>query len=134
MRNLTQDGGFGPWAPWQPCNHDDGDGSVSSCLCRSRSCDGPVARCGGVQCKGSTIQVANCSRCSFSVQTHTVSTHNTEDELFCRSSSQKTGINLYYSRDYRQRPLISLINQKIVKFYTAKVLYYERGSLKGESR
>ncbi|XP_019127425.2 semaphorin-5B [Larimichthys crocea] len=62
VRNLTQDGGFGPWAPWQPCNHDDGEGSVSSCACRSRSCDGPVARCGGVQCKGSTIQVANCSR------------------------------------------------------------------------
>ncbi|XP_033957429.1 semaphorin-5B-like [Pseudochaenichthys georgianus] len=62
VRNLTQDGGFGTWAPWQPCNHDDGEGSVSSCVCRSRSCDGPLARCGGVECKGPTIQVANCSR------------------------------------------------------------------------
>ncbi|KAF7655613.1 hypothetical protein LDENG_00053850 [Lucifuga dentata] len=62
VRNLTQDGGFGPWAPWRPCNHDDGEGSVSSCLCRSRSCDSPVPRCGGVGCKGPTIQVANCSR------------------------------------------------------------------------
>ncbi|XP_027863128.1 semaphorin-5B-like [Xiphophorus couchianus] len=62
VRNLTQDGGFGPWAMWQPCNHDDGEGTFSSCKCRSRSCDGPVARCGGVECKGPTIQVANCSR------------------------------------------------------------------------
>uniref|UniRef100_A0A3P8TRZ0 Semaphorin-2A n=1 Tax=Amphiprion percula TaxID=161767 RepID=A0A3P8TRZ0_AMPPE len=62
VRNLTQDGGFGPWAPWQPCNHDDGEGSISSCVCRSRSCNGPIARCGGVECKGPTIQVANCSR------------------------------------------------------------------------
>uniref|UniRef100_A0A3Q3VTF2 Semaphorin-5A n=1 Tax=Mola mola TaxID=94237 RepID=A0A3Q3VTF2_MOLML len=62
VNNMTQDGGFGPWAPWRPCNHDDGEGSVSSCMCRSRSCDGPVARCGGLECKGSTIQVANCSR------------------------------------------------------------------------
>uniref|UniRef100_A0A3Q3AYH7 Sema domain-containing protein n=1 Tax=Kryptolebias marmoratus TaxID=37003 RepID=A0A3Q3AYH7_KRYMA len=62
VRNLTQDGGFGPWAPWQPCNHDDGEGFFSSCVCRSRSCNGPVARCGGVECKGPTIQVANCSR------------------------------------------------------------------------
>ncbi|XP_057711639.1 semaphorin-5B-like isoform X2 [Corythoichthys intestinalis] len=62
VRNLKQDGGFGPWAPWQPCSHNDGEGSISSCVCRSRLCDGPVARCGGVDCKGPTIQVANCSR------------------------------------------------------------------------
>ncbi|XP_061129017.1 semaphorin-5B-like isoform X2 [Syngnathus typhle] len=62
VRNLKQDGGFGPWAPWQPCNHNDGEGYISSCICRSRSCDGPVPRCGGVNCKGPNIQVANCSR------------------------------------------------------------------------
>ncbi|XP_061660997.1 semaphorin-5B-like isoform X2 [Syngnathoides biaculeatus] len=62
VRNLKQDGGFGPWAPWQPCDHNDGEGSISSCICRSRFCDGPVAQCGGVDCKGPTIQVANCSR------------------------------------------------------------------------
>ncbi|XP_068506003.1 semaphorin-5B isoform X4 [Syngnathus scovelli] len=62
VRNLKQDGGFGPWAPWQPCNHNDGEGYISSCICRSRSCDGPVPRCGGVDCKGPNIQVANCSR------------------------------------------------------------------------
>uniref|UniRef100_A0A672IER4 Semaphorin-2A n=1 Tax=Salarias fasciatus TaxID=181472 RepID=A0A672IER4_SALFA len=62
VRNLTQDGGFSPWAQWQPCSHNDGEGSVSSCMCRSRSCDGPAARCGGLQCRGPTIQVANCSR------------------------------------------------------------------------
>ncbi|MED6268776.1 Semaphorin-5B, partial [Characodon lateralis] len=62
VRNLTRDGGFSPWAAWRTCNHDDGEGTFSSCKCRSRSCDGPVARCGGVECKGPTIQVANCSR------------------------------------------------------------------------
>ncbi|KAM8871971.1 semaphorin-5B-like [Synchiropus picturatus] len=62
VRNLTQDGGFGPWTPWQACNHNDGEGVISNCMCRSRSCDGPVAQCGGVECKGPTIQVANCSR------------------------------------------------------------------------
>uniref|UniRef100_A0A3Q3MXD5 Sema domain-containing protein n=1 Tax=Mastacembelus armatus TaxID=205130 RepID=A0A3Q3MXD5_9TELE len=62
LRNQTTDGGFGPWAPWQPCNNDDGVDGVSSCLCRSRSCDSPVPRCGGKNCKGPTIEVANCSR------------------------------------------------------------------------
>ncbi|KAK5604297.1 hypothetical protein CRENBAI_019880 [Crenichthys baileyi] len=62
VRNLTRDGGFSPWTAWRTCNHDDGEGTFSSCKCRSRSCDGPVARCGGVECKGPTIQVANCSR------------------------------------------------------------------------
>ncbi|CAL9698323.1 unnamed protein product [Knipowitschia caucasica] len=61
VRNLTQDGGFGSWAQWQHCSHSDGEGS-SQCLCRSRSCEGPPARCGGEACKGPTIQVANCSR------------------------------------------------------------------------
>ncbi|XP_075873317.1 semaphorin-5B-like isoform X2 [Nelusetta ayraudi] len=62
VRNLTQDGGFGQWAPWQSCNQDDGDGSVSRCSCRSRWCDGPPAQCGGRECEGPTVQVANCSR------------------------------------------------------------------------
>ncbi|MFT7807873.1 semaphorin-5B-like [Arapaima gigas] len=61
VRNLTADGGFGPWAPWQPCSHDDGE-VTSSCLCRSRPCDSPVPRCGGRSCQGSTMQVSNCSR------------------------------------------------------------------------
>ncbi|XP_077468986.1 semaphorin-5B-like isoform X1 [Stigmatopora argus] len=62
VRNLKQDGRFGPWEPWQPCSHNDGEGATSSCICRSRSCDEPVARCGGIDCRGPTIQVANCSR------------------------------------------------------------------------
>ncbi|CAB1327564.1 unnamed protein product [Coregonus sp. 'balchen'] len=62
VRNLTQDGGFSPWTPWQPCNHDDGEGASTSCACRSRSCNSPVPQCGGSNCKGPTIQVANCSR------------------------------------------------------------------------
>ncbi|XP_036807640.1 semaphorin-5B-like isoform X1 [Oncorhynchus mykiss] len=62
VRNLTQDGGFSPWAPWQPCNHDDREGASTSCACRSRSCNSPVPQCGGSNCKGPTIQVANCSR------------------------------------------------------------------------
>ncbi|KAJ8352828.1 hypothetical protein SKAU_G00243040 [Synaphobranchus kaupii] len=61
LRNLTVDGGFGPWATWQPCSHDDGD-STSACVCRSRSCDSPLPRCGGQSCEGPIIEVSNCSR------------------------------------------------------------------------
>nr|XP_023682681.1 semaphorin-5B isoform X1 [Paramormyrops kingsleyae] len=61
VRNLTVNGGFGPWAPWQPCSHDDGDSS-SSCLCRLRPCDSPTPRCGGRNCEGPTMEVSNCSR------------------------------------------------------------------------
>ncbi|XP_028249215.1 semaphorin-5B isoform X3 [Parambassis ranga] len=62
LRNQTTDGGFGPWAPWQPCNNEDVVDGVSSCLCRSRSCDNPAPRCGGKNCEGPTIEVSNCSR------------------------------------------------------------------------
>ncbi|XP_054871102.1 semaphorin-5B isoform X1 [Amphiprion ocellaris] len=62
LRNQTTNGGFGPWAPWQPCNNEDVVDGVSSCLCRSRSCDSPAPRCGGKYCEGSTIEVSNCSR------------------------------------------------------------------------
>ncbi|XP_076857885.1 semaphorin-5B isoform X2 [Brachyhypopomus gauderio] len=61
LRNQTTDGVYGPWAAWQPCSHDDGDGT-SDCLCRSRTCDSPPPRCGGRNCEGPTIEVANCSR------------------------------------------------------------------------
>ncbi|KAJ1190151.1 hypothetical protein NDU88_006890 [Pleurodeles waltl] len=61
VRNLTTDGGFGPWSPWQPCEHSDG-ASTGSCMCRSRSCDSPIPRCGGRACEGSRIEIANCSR------------------------------------------------------------------------
>uniref|UniRef100_A0A4W5LY97 Uncharacterized protein n=1 Tax=Hucho hucho TaxID=62062 RepID=A0A4W5LY97_9TELE len=37
-------------------------GASTSCACRSRSCSSPVPQCGGSNCKGPTIQVANCSR------------------------------------------------------------------------
>ncbi|XP_068602704.1 LOW QUALITY PROTEIN: semaphorin-5B [Brachionichthys hirsutus] len=62
LRNQTTDGVFGPWTAWQPCNNDDGADGVSSCLCRSRSCDSPATRCGGKSCEGPTIEVSNCSR------------------------------------------------------------------------
>uniref|UniRef100_A0A8C7YLV5 Sema domain-containing protein n=1 Tax=Oryzias sinensis TaxID=183150 RepID=A0A8C7YLV5_9TELE len=62
LRNQTTNGGFGPWAQWQPCNNDDPVDGVSSCLCRSRSCDSPLPRCGGKNCVGTTIEVSNCSR------------------------------------------------------------------------
>ncbi|XP_030284452.1 semaphorin-5B isoform X3 [Sparus aurata] len=62
LRNQTTNGVFGPWAPWQPCNNDDGVDGMSSCLCRSRSCDSPAPRCGGKNCEGPTIEVSNCSR------------------------------------------------------------------------
>ncbi|XP_048049492.1 semaphorin-5B isoform X2 [Megalobrama amblycephala] len=61
LRNQTADGTYGPWAPWQPCSHDDGEGT-STCLCRSRACDSPTPRCGGKNCEGPTIEVSNCSR------------------------------------------------------------------------
>ncbi|OWK05971.1 hypothetical protein Celaphus_00012696, partial [Cervus elaphus hippelaphus] len=61
VRNVTRDGGFGPWSPWQPCEHLDGDNS-GSCLCRSRACDSPRPRCGGLDCLGPAIHIANCSR------------------------------------------------------------------------
>ncbi|KPP70144.1 semaphorin-5B-like, partial [Scleropages formosus] len=55
LRNLTVDGGFGPWAQWQPCNHEDGD-STSACMCRLRPCNSPTPRCGGRNCEGPTMQ------------------------------------------------------------------------------
>ncbi|XP_031440888.1 semaphorin-5B isoform X3 [Clupea harengus] len=61
LQNQTTNGVFGPWVPWQPCSHTDGDGS-SACLCRSRTCDSPLPRCGGKNCEGPTIEVSNCSR------------------------------------------------------------------------
>ncbi|XP_048669940.1 semaphorin-5A isoform X1 [Marmota marmota marmota] len=61
IRNLTVDGHFGPWSPWTPCTHTDGT-AVGSCLCRSRSCDSPAPQCGGWQCEGPSMEIANCSR------------------------------------------------------------------------
>ncbi|XP_051567016.1 semaphorin-5B isoform X4 [Myxocyprinus asiaticus] len=61
LRNQTADGAYGPWAPWQPCSHNDSD-CTSTCLCRSRVCDSPPPRCGGKNCEGPTIEVSNCSR------------------------------------------------------------------------
>ncbi|XP_077392606.1 semaphorin-5B isoform X2 [Festucalex cinctus] len=62
MQNQTTHGAFGDWTAWQACNNDDGIDGVSSCLCRSRSCDSPAPRCGGRKCDGATIEVSNCSR------------------------------------------------------------------------
>ncbi|XP_032134999.1 semaphorin-5A isoform X1 [Sapajus apella] len=61
IRNLTVDGGFGMWSPWTPCTHTDGS-AVGSCLCRTRSCDSPAPQCGGWQCEGPSMEIANCSR------------------------------------------------------------------------
>ncbi|XP_060684257.1 semaphorin-5B isoform X1 [Hemiscyllium ocellatum] len=61
VRNLTLDGEFGPWSPWQLCEHADKE-ATGSCMCRSRSCDSPAPRCGGHECVGARIEVANCSR------------------------------------------------------------------------
>ncbi|XP_023368848.1 semaphorin-5A [Otolemur garnettii] len=60
-RNLTVDGRFGAWSPWTPCTHTDGS-AVGSCLCRTRSCDSPAPQCGGWQCEGPSVEIANCSR------------------------------------------------------------------------
>uniref|UniRef100_A0A4W2ED23 Semaphorin-5A n=1 Tax=Bos indicus x Bos taurus TaxID=30522 RepID=A0A4W2ED23_BOBOX len=61
VRNLTVDGHFGAWSPWTPCTHMDGS-AVGSCLCRTRSCDSPAPQCGGWQCQGPRMEIANCSR------------------------------------------------------------------------
>uniref|UniRef100_A0AC11CD68 Semaphorin 5A n=1 Tax=Ovis aries TaxID=9940 RepID=A0AC11CD68_SHEEP len=61
VRNLTVDGHFGAWSPWTPCTHTDGS-AVGSCLCRTRSCDSPAPQCGGWQCQGPRMEIANCSR------------------------------------------------------------------------
>ncbi|KAI5109464.1 semaphorin-5B [Silurus meridionalis] len=60
-QNLTRDGGFGSWSAWHSCTHDDGGETSSACLCRSRMCDHPVPQCGGAECVGPSMEVANCS-------------------------------------------------------------------------
>uniref|UniRef100_A0A4W5JW81 Semaphorin-5A n=1 Tax=Hucho hucho TaxID=62062 RepID=A0A4W5JW81_9TELE len=61
VRNVTVDGGFGPWSGWGACSNTDG-GSAGSCLCRTRACDNPTPQCGGQSCHGLNVEVANCSR------------------------------------------------------------------------
>uniref|UniRef100_A0AAR2L3Q0 Sema domain-containing protein n=1 Tax=Pygocentrus nattereri TaxID=42514 RepID=A0AAR2L3Q0_PYGNA len=61
VRNVTVDGHFGPWSSWRSCSHSDG-GSVGSCQCRTRACNNPSPQCGGQQCQGTSVEVANCSR------------------------------------------------------------------------
>uniref|UniRef100_A0A674NJ30 Sema domain-containing protein n=1 Tax=Takifugu rubripes TaxID=31033 RepID=A0A674NJ30_TAKRU len=61
IRNVTVDGAFGAWSGWSACSHNDG-GSTGSCLCRTRACDSPAPQCGGQQCQGINVEVANCSR------------------------------------------------------------------------
>uniref|UniRef100_A0A8C9VWK7 Semaphorin-2A n=1 Tax=Scleropages formosus TaxID=113540 RepID=A0A8C9VWK7_SCLFO len=60
-KNVTVDGGHGPWSGWKACSYSDG-GSAGSCLCRTRACDSPTPQCGGRPCLGSTAEVTNCSR------------------------------------------------------------------------
>ncbi|XP_066532605.1 semaphorin-5A [Hoplias malabaricus] len=61
VRNVTVDGHFGPWSSWRSCSHSDG-GNVGSCQCRTRGCNSPSPQCGGQQCQGTSVEVANCSR------------------------------------------------------------------------
>ncbi|KTG03917.1 hypothetical protein cypCar_00001992 [Cyprinus carpio] len=81
LRNQTTDGAYGPWAPWQPCSHDDGEGT-STCFCRSRACDSPPPRCGGKNCEGPTIEVSNCSRQEWRLDTLVV-LGPVQHKLFC---------------------------------------------------
>uniref|UniRef100_A0A4W3JJ20 Sema domain-containing protein n=1 Tax=Callorhinchus milii TaxID=7868 RepID=A0A4W3JJ20_CALMI len=60
-RNMTMDGHFGPWSMWKSCSHTDG-GAIGLCTCRTRLCDSPGPQCGGQQCVGISMEVANCSR------------------------------------------------------------------------
>ncbi|XP_035382200.1 semaphorin-5A isoform X2 [Electrophorus electricus] len=61
VRNVTVDGHFGSWSSWKACSHSDGV-SVGSCQCRTRACNNPSPQCGGQQCQGTSVEVANCSR------------------------------------------------------------------------
>uniref|UniRef100_UPI00398F897E semaphorin-5B isoform X2 n=1 Tax=Pristiophorus japonicus TaxID=55135 RepID=UPI00398F897E len=61
VRNLTVDGGFGPWSQWQLCAYV-GHELTGTCMCRSRLCDSPAPQCGGLDCGGTKTEVVNCSR------------------------------------------------------------------------
>ncbi|CAL8292861.1 unnamed protein product [Lota lota] len=61
VRNVTVDGGFGAWASWAACSHNEGGGG-GACLCRTRACDKPAPQCGGQSCQGISVEVTNCSR------------------------------------------------------------------------
>ncbi|CAL4115627.1 unnamed protein product, partial [Meganyctiphanes norvegica] len=52
------DGGWGRWSPWQPCKQ---SGTEDSCHCHHRVCDSPAPAFGGAPCKGSMIEVSNCT-------------------------------------------------------------------------
>lgn len=61
------DGGWSSWSEWSKCaQHSDGQLSTESthqdtCLCRTRNCNNPSPRNGGVACKGMSISVSNCT-------------------------------------------------------------------------
>ncbi|XP_076868946.1 semaphorin-5A [Brachyhypopomus gauderio] len=61
VRNVTVDGHFGTWSNWKACSHSDGV-TMGWCQCRTRLCNSPSPQCGGQQCQGSSVEVANCSR------------------------------------------------------------------------
>jgi len=60
---ITVDGEWSEWSSWETCSGFSSPGGSTSdrCLCRSRSCDQPKPRFGGLSCFGERIQVTNCS-------------------------------------------------------------------------
>ena len=65
---LTEpvDGGWSDWSDWAQCAFDNPDSRVNSqgdnCRCRSRQCDSPAVRNGGLACQGSDLVVTNCTQ------------------------------------------------------------------------
>ncbi|KAL7991797.1 hypothetical protein Chor_016053, partial [Crotalus horridus] len=87
VKNLMVHGQLGTWSPWQPCEHTDGD-STGSCMCRSRMCNNPQPRCGGRDCDGARIEIANCSRLS-SLNLNPIKLAYVRSKLCCFNHSKR---------------------------------------------
>ncbi|XP_071943276.1 semaphorin-5B-like [Antedon mediterranea] len=52
------DGGYSKWSEWATCNSPNG---WEQCMCRTRKCDSPAPKCGGMPCVDQSIEVVNCT-------------------------------------------------------------------------
>ncbi|XP_033126542.1 semaphorin-5A-like isoform X2 [Anneissia japonica] len=52
------DGGYSKWSDWANCNSPNG---WEQCMCRTRICDSPAPKCGGMPCLDASIEVVNCT-------------------------------------------------------------------------
>lgn len=67
LLTAAVDGGWSAWSKWYNCSqHSDAEhatemGNHDRCLCRSRACNNPTPRHGGLVCKGMSTSVTNCT-------------------------------------------------------------------------